>query len=172
MRDQLFQYYVEFGDELCYLRNYSMSARRISNVYSGFLMLVSAGGIVSLSYWTKYPVIWALVTVAAQVLQTLKPLMQSSKQRQALTYIIQDANVLFDELSLYWNTVGAYDPPLEDDEKIAARILSIKQRYRQSLERFAANLDFPKKNRLKNKAKIENSRYFWYHYGVKIKEEY
>lgn len=172
MRDKLFKYYVEFGHELCYLRNYSISARRISNVYSGFLMLVSAGGIVSLSYWNKYPVIWALITVAAQILQTLKPLMQSSKQRQALIYIIQDANVLFDELCLYWDTVGAYDPPLEENDKIAAKILSVKQRYDQSLDRYAANLDFPKKNRLTNKAKIENSRYFWYHYGVKIEEEY
>ena len=172
MRDQLFQYFVEFGDELCYLRNYAISTRRISNLYSGFLMLVSAGGIVTLSYWDQYPLVWALVTVAAQILQTLKPLMQSSKQRQALVYIIQDANMLFDELCMYWDTVGSFDPPLASEEQLAAKILDIKQRYRESLNRFAANLDFPKKARIKAKAKIENSQYFWYHYGVRIEEEY
>ena len=172
MRDQLFRYFVEFGDELCYLRNYSISVRRISNFYSGFLMLVSAGGIVSLSYWNQYPVIWALITVAAQILQTLKPLMQSSKQRQALIYMIQDANVLFDELCLYWDTVGTYDPPLEDDEKIGAKILDIKRRYRNCVERFAADLDFPRKERLKVKAKEENAQFFWYNCGVRIEEEY
>ncbi len=172
MREQLFQYYVEFGHELCYLRSYSISARRIGNVYSGFLLLASAGGIVTLSCWDKYPVIWAMVAVVAQIMQILKPLTQSSKQRQALTYMIQDANSLFDELTLYWDTVGAYDPPLESDTEIANKMLGIKRKHRDSIERFAADIDFPEKKRLERKAKEANSKYFWYHYNVKIEEEY
>lgn len=172
MRDELFKYFVELGHDLCYLRAYSISARRFSNVYSGFLMLVSAGGIVTLSCWGIYPVIWALIVAAAQILQVLKPLMQAPKQREALKYIAQDISIIFDDISTYWDTVGAYDPPLEDGLAIAAKIDSFKLMARNTKVRFAADLDFPFKEKLDRKAKAENAKYFWYHYNVNIEEEF
>lgn len=172
MRDELFAYFVEAGHDLCYLRAYSIFTRRISNVYSGFLMLISAGGIVTLSCWAKYPVIWALIVVVAQILQVLKPLMQAPRQRAALKYIIQDTNVVFDEICTYWDTVGSYDPPLESDLQIASRIEGFKMQIRNSKNRFAADLDFPFNKRLDKVAKTENSKFFWYHYKMKIEEEY
>ena len=172
MRDELFAFFVDVGHNLCYLRAYSISARRISNVFSGFLLITSAGGIATLSCWNRYPVIWALIVFVAQILQALKPLMQAARQRAALKYMIQDCGVIFDEVCTYWNTVGAYSPPLEDDSQIAAKIDDFKRRMQDSKNRFAADLDFPFKKRLDKLAKVENSKFFWYHYKVEIEEEY
>lgn len=167
MRDELFAYYVEFGHGFCYKRRYLISCRRISNLYSGFLMLVSAGSIVTLSCWEKYPMLWGMIALLAQVLQILKPLMQSEKQRQALKYIIQDAASLFDELVAYWDTLDASVSNEASDNEIVAKIQDFKAKMRASEDRFAGDLDFPLKKRLDKKASEDNMKYFWYHYGVK-----
>lgn len=171
MRDELFKFYVELGHNLYYLRAYRISARRISNAYSGFLMLASAGGIVTLTCWDKMPVLWAIIAAAAQALQALKPLLQSSKQRDALQYILQDTTALFDEVSMYWDTVGARECSLDLGEEIADNLARWMDLQRKTSDRFSANLDFPFKKRLEKKAKMENTRYFWYHYGVRPEEE-
>ncbi len=109
MRDQLFQYYVELGHELCYQNAFAISADRIDAVYSGFLLLASAGGIVTLSCWDKVPLLWAIITLAAQIMQVLKPLMPFARQKDALRYIEQDTQALFNEVCFYWDTVGRYE---------------------------------------------------------------
>ena len=167
MRDELFAYYVEFGHGLCYKRRYLISCRRISNLYSGFLMLVSAGSIVTLSCWEKYPMLWGIIALLAQILQILKPLMQSEKQRQTLKYIIHDAASLFDELAAYWDTLDASGHIEAGGSEIAAKIQNFKTKMRTSEDRFAGDLDFPFKKRLDKKAQKDNIKYFWYHYGVR-----
>lgn len=139
-------------------------------MYSGFLMLMSAGGIVTLSYWKKYPLLLSMIALAAQVLQVLQPLTQSAKQRQALKYIIQDASALFDEIGAYWRTIDNQNPSLINDDDIETHLAEFKQRARDSESRFAGDLDFPFKKRLDKKAGDENSKYFWYHYGEKPKK--
>lgn len=168
MREEFWNYYVEFGHSYHYLQRYYISSRRIGSIYSGILLLASAGGIATLSCWAKYPTIWALITAAAQVLQALKPLMQSSKQRESLKFIMQDAGAIFDELAEYWERIDTIDPGTD----ISAEIRSYKQRFSQVQDRFAGDIDFPEKKRLINLAKKDNAIYFWYHYGVKIEEEY
>ncbi len=166
MRDAFFAYYVSFGHALCYKRKYKISTRRIGNVYSGFLMLVSAGGIATLTCWQKYPTVWSIIVLLAQILQVLQPLTQAAKQWQALNYIIQDASDMMDEISAYWRAIERADPPISDAE-IEAKIETFQKRMRDSERRFAGNIDFPFKKRLDEKAFEENARYFWYYYGVK-----
>lgn len=171
MRDELFKYYVDLGHSLCYERAYYISARRISNVYSGFLLLTSAGGIVTLSIWDYAPVLWAVIAVLAQVFQVLQPLTQASKQRSALKYMIQDKEILFDEVCTYWNDFGCYEIPVEHAADLRSRITEWKQRERASRDRFAVDIDFPFKERLDEEAKKMNRRYFWYNHDVDIEEE-
>lgn len=171
MNEELFRYYVELGHNLCYERVYYVSTRRISNAYSGFLLLASAGGIVTLSIWDAFPVLWAVIAVLAQVLQVLQPLTQASRQRAALKYMIQDREILFDEVCTYWNDIGAYEIPPEHESSVRAKITEWKQRERSIRDRFAGDIDFPAKKRLENAAKKMNRRYFWYNYDVDIKEE-
>ena len=171
MNEELFRYYVELGHNLCYERVYYVSTRRISNAYSGFLLLASAGGIVTLSIWDAFPVFWAVIAVLAQVLQILQPLTQASRQRAALKYMIQDREILFDEVCTYWNDIGAYEIPPEQESSVRAKITEWKQRERSIRDRFAGDIDFPAKKRLENAAKKMNRRYFWYNYDVDIKEE-
>ncbi len=169
MRAVFFSFYVEFGHSLCYKRKYAISARRISSAYTGLLMLVSAGGIVTLSCWEKYPVLWSVITLAAQVLQVLKPLTQAAKQRQALSYINQDASRIWDEIRAYWDKIESKGNEIAGEE-ISEAIRRFEDRMRDSEERFSDGVDFPFKKRLDNAARQDNSKYFWYHYGVKPQE--
>ena len=153
MNEELFRYYVELGHNLCYERVYYVSTRRISNAYSGFLLLASAGGIVTLSIWDAFPVLWAVIAVLAQVLQVLQPLTQASRQRTALKYMIQDREILFDEVCTYWNDIGAYEIPPEQEPSVRTKITEWKQRERSIRDRFAGDIDFPAKKRLGNAAK-------------------
>lgn len=171
MNEELFRYYVELGHNLCYERVYYVSTRRISNAYAGFLLLASAGGIVTLSIWDAFPVLWAVIAVLAQVLQVLQPLTQASRQRTALKYMIQDREILFDEVCTYWNDIGAYEIPPEQEPSVRAKITEWKQRERSIRDRFAGDIDFPAKKRLENAAKKMNRRYFWYNYDADIEEE-
>lgn len=171
MNEELFKYYVELGHSLNYERVYYISARRISSAYSGFLLLASAGGIVTLSVWDAAPVLWAIIAVLAQVLQVLQPLTQASKQRAALKYMIQDKEVLFDEVCAYWNDVGAYEILPEQESQVRAHIKEWKQQERSIRDRFAGDIDFPSKKRLEIVAKEKNRRYFWYNHDVDIEEE-
>lgn len=171
MREALFRYYVDLGHSLCRERAYYISTRRINNVYSGFLLLASAGGIVTLSIWDAVPVLWASIAILAQVCQVLQPLLQSSKQHSALKYIIQDKQALFEEVCAYWNEIGAYEMPSEQESEAHSKIIEWKQRERAIYNRFAADLDFPLKKRIESKAKEMNRCYFWYNYDVDIKEE-
>lgn len=153
MNEELFRYYVELGHNLCYERVYYVSTRRISNAYSGFLLLASAGGIVTLSIWDAFPVLWAVIAVLAQVLQVLQPLTQASRQRTALKYMIQDREILFDEVCTYWNDIGAYEIPPEQEPSVRTKITEWKQRERSIRDRFAGDIDFPAKNALKMRLK-------------------
>lgn len=170
MRDTLFGYFVEVGHSLCYMSAYATSARRIENLYSGFLMLASAAGIVKLAFWDSVPFLWVGIAAAAQILQVLKPLMPFSKQRDALKYTVQDIQALFDDVALYWDSVGAYDIPPEQSRHVAKEIREFKRRQQASENRFAADIDFPPKKRLMKKAAKENQKYFYSHYEVKVKE--
>ncbi len=169
MRDSFFSYYVSFGHSLCYKRKYAISTRRISNTYTGFLMLASAGGIVTLTCWQKYPTLWTIIVLLAQILQVLQPLTQAAKQRQALRYIIQDASAILDDISVYWRAIEEASPPISDIN-IETKMEEFQKRLRDSEQRFAGDLDFPFKKRLDEKAFKENAKYFWYHYGVKPEE--
>lgn len=171
MRDELFQYYVELGNDLEYEKLYYISVRRTSNIVSGFLLLASAAGISALSIWSKIPVIWSIIAVLAQIVQALQPLMQSSKQRAALKYMIQDKEQLCDEICNYWEAVGAYEIPEEEFENVRGQINDWKRRERESRMRFSSDIDFPIKRHLIVKAKERNRLYFWYHYSVDIEEE-
>lgn len=170
MRDELFSYFVDLGHRLCYYRAYYISTRRISNIYSGFLMLASASGIVTLASWSKFPALFAILAFSAQVLQTLRPLTQASRQRAALKYILQDTESLFDEVQAYWDSVGAYDPPTAFPEEIAEKLSSFRARYKESFSRFSDNIDFSFKERLDQTADEENQRYFRYYYNVEKEE--
>lgn len=170
MRDELFRYYVELGHKLNYYRAYSISARRIKNAYSGFLMLVSAAGIATLSCWDKLPILWSVIALSAQVLQVLQPLTQSAKQKEALKYIIQDTSKIFDDVRELWDSVGAYEIPAGCD--FYKELAKFRRREDDVIERFASDLDFPHKKRLEKKAKENNSDYFRYHYNAHIAEEW
>lgn len=171
MRDELFRYYVELGHSLNYERAYYISTRRISSVYSGILLVASAGGIVTLSVWDKVPVLWAGIALLAQVLQVLQPLTQASKQRAALKYMIQDKEILFDEVGNYWNDVGSYEIAPEQEKEVRDLLNTWKQRERESHDRFAGDIDFPQKTRIDKTARKANRRYFWYNYDVDIEGE-
>lgn len=171
MRDELFRYYVDLGHSLHYEKAYYISSRRISSIYSGILLVASAGGIVTLSIWDKVPVLWAIIALLAQVLQVLQPLTQASKQRAALRYMIQDKEILFDEVCAYWNDVGIYEIPAEHDGAVRALLTEWKQRERASRDRFSGDLDFPYKPRIDRVAKEMNRRYFWYNHDVDIEGE-
>ena len=163
MRDCLFKYYVELGHKLSYYRAYSISVRRIKNIYSGFLMLVSAGSITTLVVWKQFPMIWSAIVLIAQVLQTLQPLSQAAKQHQALKYIIQDTESIFNSVQKLWDSVYAYksDNFFDDTNDIIAEFRTSENK---SIERFASDIDFPFKKRLDQK---DNLRFFEYYYNVK-----
>lgn len=171
MRDELFKYYVNLGHGYFYERAYYISSRRISNIYSGFLLLTSAGGIVSLSIWDFLPALWAIIAVLAQVFQVLQPLTQASKQRSALKYIIQDKEMLLDEVAAYWNDVGCYELSSEETVAVREKLTEWKHRERNIHDRFASDIDFPYKKRLDKKAKEMNRRRFWYEHDVDIEED-
>ena len=167
MRDTLFLYYVEFGHGLCYKRRYAISARRIKNLYSGFLMLASAGSIAALAVWKELPLLWSVIAVTAQTMQVLQPLTQAAKQQEALKYILQDASRIFDEIASYWDLVGSREIRPEEYQNVADKISEFKSRMRESEERFASDLHFPRKPWLIKPASRDNQEYFWYHYNVK-----
>lgn len=170
MRDVLFNYYVELGHELQYQNAYLLSATRIDNAYSAFLMLTSATGIVTLSCWDQVPLLWALIALVAQILQTLKPLMPFSRQKDALRFMRQDTQALFDDLALFWDTIGScYETPAQN-EQIKQKLYEIQMKQRMCIDRFAADIEFPNKKRLAKKAKQANEKYFWFHYGVTAEE--
>ena len=171
MYDELFRYYVELGHSLCYEKAYYISARRISSVYAGILLIASAGGIVTLSIWDKVPMLWATIALLAQVLQVLQPLTQASKQRVALKYMIQDKEALFDEVSAYWNDIGSFDRSPAHESEIRSLLTEWKQRERASHDRFAGDVDFPYKNRIDRDAKKTNLRYFRYNYDTDEERE-
>lgn len=168
MRDEFFKYYVALGHSVCYYREYYIHTRRINNIISGFLLLTSAASVVTWSFWKQYPLVWTIIIVLAQVVQILQPLMQSSKQHEALKYIIQDTAVLFDDVCDVWETNFLYETP--NNSAAVPSLRELKQRERASKTRYAPEIDFPFKKRLDKRAQKTNTRYFWYHYQVKPEE--
>lgn len=171
MRDELFEYYVKLGHTLSYLKAYKISAHRFSNAYTGALAVFSAAGVMTLSFWDAVPLVLAALTLAAQILSALKPYTQAAKQYAALGYILQDMTALFDEVSIYWITVGAREKSLAMSDEIAEKLAQWMTRERQIADRFSGGVNFPFKRRLDKKATEENTRYFWYHFHIKPEEE-
>lgn len=85
--------------------------------------------------------------------------------------MIQDREILFDEVCTYWNDIGAYEIPSEQESQVRTKITEWKQRERSIRDRFAGDIDFPVKKRLETAAKKMNRRYFWYNYDTDIEEE-
>lgn len=169
--EQLFRYYVDLGHELELKKLYYKRLRRISRFLSGFLLLTSAGSIVTLSCWQKFPVLWVVISLAAQVIQTLQPLMDFSKKRDALGYIIQDERALFDQVCLYWNKISRIQVDDKTEYEIDDQVLAWKTRQREIRNRFLPDLDITPSKRMERKAKELNCRYFWYYYNVQIEED-
>lgn len=171
MRDDLFAYYVEIGHTMYYYKYYIMASKRTETVYSGFLLLATAWGIGTMAVWEKIPAAWAVIVFLAQILQTIKPLMPFAKREEALRYIVQDYEQIFNEIWEVWFVVFDHEMEPENGDEIKGRLLDWKQRERASVDRFAPNLDFPFKKHADKKAREENEKYFWYHYSVKTEEE-
>lgn len=171
LRDELFSYYVEIGHTMYYYKHYIMASKRTENLYSSFLLLASAWGIGTMALWEKIPAAWAIILFLAQVLQTIKPLMPFSKREEALRYIVQDYEQIFNEIWELWFTVYDHQMEPENISEIKNTLLDWKRRERAAIDRFAPNLDFPFNKRADKKARKENEKYFWYHYSVKTEEE-
>ena len=90
MREQYWDWYVNFKYKIEYLIAYKIRKDRLSDIYSAVLLLASAAGIASLSFWDSVPILWGAITLAAQVMQTIKPKIPSFRQGPALNYILQD----------------------------------------------------------------------------------
>lgn len=171
MREELFDYYVEVGHNLYYYKYYAISVRRLNNAYSAILLLTSATGVASLSLWEKVPMVWTIVILLSQIMQALKPLTSFSKQREALQYIVQDLDQIFNEIWETWTKVFAYKLEAEDEIEIMNKLLDWKKRERDIMIRFAPGLDFPLKKRAQKKGAEENQQYFWYRHSAQIKED-
>ena len=169
MRDEFFQFMVAYNHDLYYRIAYKRSSKHRGNWYSGFFLLSSAASIASLSYWDIVPTLWACITLAAQVLQILKPLFPFDKRANALTYIVQDMQALFDEIEDYWHIVNSEKTPSAED--IQRTITEFKRRDRAIKDRFAPDIDFPPNKRASRFALKENQKYFKYYYNVEVKEE-
>lgn len=167
MRDTFWLYYVELKHQTYYYQQYRMFCRHLTNTYSGFLMLASAAGIVTLSYWDAVPVLWSIIVLSAQVLQTLKPLLQAPARYNALKYILEELDRTADEMAQYWHEIDG-----KSEQEIQKAIFDFQCSESSYFKRFAPDLDFPFSKRCDKRAKEYNARYFWYHYGAKIEEVY
>lgn len=171
VRDELFDYYVEIGHNLFYYKYYAISVRKQNNAYSAILLLTSAAGVASLPLWEKVPMIWTIIILLSQIMQALKPLTPFSKQREALQYIVQDLDQIFNELWETWTRVYTYGLEAEDETAIMNKLIDWKKRERDIMTRFAPGLDFPLKKRASKKGAEENQKYFMYRHSVEIKED-
>ena len=171
MRDELFKYYVDIGNTMYYYKHYMMRAKSKEKFYSGFLLLASAWGIGSMSLWEKVPTAWAVVLLIAQILQALRPLMPFAKRENALRYIVQDYEKIFNEIWEVWFVVYAHEMEPENQTEIKGKLLEWKRRESAAMDRFAPDLDFPFDRRASEKGRKENRTYFWYNYSVNIEEE-
>ena len=169
MRDELFKYYVNLGHELHYERLYYISSRRINNIISGFLLVVSASSLAVL--WEAFPIAGTVIALFAQVIQALQPLSQAAKQRDALRFIIQDKNRLFNDVRAYWEKIGCYEMSQLEIDKTQRKLSKWRDREHKTYMRFSDGIDFPYKKRLNKKAGILNIKYFRYNYDAEIEED-
>lgn len=171
MRDELFRYYVDVGNSMYYYKHYMMRAKNKEKIYSGVLLLASAGGIGSMSLWEKIPTAWAVFLLIAQILQALQPLMPFAKRENALRYIVQDYEKIFNEIWEVWFVVYEHEMEPENQTEIKGKLLEWKRRECAAMDRFAPDLDFPLDKRASEKGREETRTYFWYNYSVEIEGE-
>lgn len=162
-RDDLWGYYVEFRQGHEYLLLLSASAKRTSRIWRSFLVVTSAGSVVTLSIWEKLHALWSVIAIASAITQALEPTFQSEKIYNAVEYILHDSEEILRDIELHWqkfdNEETSFDVP--------QYIKKCKEKRSQSFNRFADGLRLPEKKRLHALAEKKNAKYMAYHYNVK-----
>lgn len=164
MREQYWDWYVNFKYKIEYLIAYKIRKDRLSDIYSAVLLLASAAGIASLSFGDSVPILWGAITLAAQVMQTIKPKIPSFRQGPALNYILQDLERYFLDVKSTW-----YNIDNMDDTEIQAFICEIDSKVESCEERFSGDLNFPIVKSCAKKAGKRYEEYFRYYFGIDVK---
>lgn len=170
MREKYFDFMVAYYHNLSYRNAYKRDQTIRSTVLVGIILVLSVISVMTVSYWAVYATQWSIISLFAQVLLAFKSLLPFAKRAEALKYITQDMQLLLYDIEDYWNRIEYSSDSKPSDIDIQAQITTFKKKDRDIQERFAADIDFPKKENLIKVAEEETKLHCWYEYNINEQE--
>jgi hypothetical protein len=88
--------------QLIYINEYYDRCVRLQRMINIFLAFSTSGAIAAWAIWKEYPVIWALVIAASQVITAIKPYLPYEKRIDGIFDVISQFSVICNELEAKW----------------------------------------------------------------------
>ena len=163
MREKFWEMIVNFKIAERYYWYYTCDSKKWNNVITGICLLTSASSISACYFWKQFPIIWAVIIAAAQVVSVCKPLFPFDNRLVSARYIYQDIVDLMVDVEDIWGVDGS--EITESDFK--SELSKYVRRYNDIENRFSKPDLFPAKKRLHDKAQRDAALYFRSRYNVK-----
>lgn len=158
MRDQFWYCYVQMVFNERYYWHYSIASKRIDNLYSGFLALVSLASVAGWAIWEPFKLAWILIISIAQILSGLKLLSPFSTRVSAISYMLPELSALINDMESTWNSINFISDTIDEDN-IRQSISDYKSRYINIESKYAGKTYFPLSKKCAELADIDTDKY-------------
>lgn len=136
-----------------YTNALSRKSRRVGNLYSFFLAFASASSVATWTFWSEFPILWAIIISIAQLMQVAKPyipFLKNEREFMELSFEFDKLYLAYEEL---WYSI---DQKQNEQDWINETFFRFR-RGENSIEKKHKNVHCPKWNGLISK--IQNETY-------------
>ena len=141
MREQKFwSLYAKVVYNERYFFYYRERALKLDRCIKLFLCAASLSSVASLAFWNQVPLIWAVVSAAAQLLSAMAYLIPYSDQINALNNLLPELSKLIDQIDYLWDQIGISEEIT--DAEINALVLCLNMELTDLENRYTKGIPF------------------------------
>lgn len=163
MRNKYWAMYTELKHKERYYWHYQIRVKRLNAAISAFCVIVSASSIAGWGIWSQIPLVWGLLIAAAQIIQTIKPLLPFNQQIYSLKYLLPALTKCMIEIDHEWDKVNLLNG---EDASISQMIHDRYDEFYSLTSQYIGNTYFPLSNHCNKKAEKDCIIYFSHNYNV------
>jgi len=137
-----------------YLVSYKQRVLKIQKILNCFLIVVSSTSISAWTLWGKYPVLWAILTAASQLISLVMPYFRYSEIVTCINFCIPELDIITSEMEAKWQIIDSLK-----DQEIVKECAKFEKRYNELDAKYLSPLDFPDKKSCQKSAMRKRDMY-------------
>ena len=163
MQEHFWDFFVSTKHKSFYYIHFQNLFNRINWLLSAFLNITTVSSIAAWGIWDQYPLIWAIILCASQMIQIFFPKLPFNDQLISVRFIISEIERLLIDIESEWLKMEIRDIPDEDMHNL---LVQYQLRLYEITNRYFSGYYLPVLHYCESKAEQDCKNYFSVTYKV------